>query len=415
MSASDSPPSEPQRLLLGGVPFGENNIGDEAIAQTIIETIRSIDSSIEITLATSDPDSAERLRVKSCPLLGFEGSGKSSRTVAKHFARHDKFLWGGATGLSDYPDIPVGLLERAQAKGMPTAVFCTGMNSELNPYLYKLKDGTKRRLLHTGSRILAGSVNLPNWYDLKKQAPVRRRIGSALAHCGKVIVRDPESKEQVLACRSDLDVTVGADPVIELAPKPDRNFSIEEKARLALRSQRPKIGMCFSAQRPMLEREKLLEWINELLLETNAAFFGLPMNPVTDKKWLEDCRGDIVRPEHFHIIDNIIEPDEVAGLAAAMDVLVSSRLHLLIFGSLSHVPMVAIGRGSKLANYIKPYGLKTAGNTEKVDIRHLNNEVRRFLDPATRRGYGVTSRRVMQTMKDRYVTAKAALAEFLAK
>ena len=63
-----------------------------------------------------------------------------------------------------------------------------------------------------------------------------------------------------------------------------------------------------------------------------------------------------------------------------MDVLISSRLHLLILGSINHVPLVGISRGSKVDNFLAPFGLDAVGSVESCDFDRLVAETARWLD-----------------------------------
>ena len=60
------------KLLLGGVPLGCDNIGDEAIIASVVTLLRSLFSDVEITVCTKDRDgTAKKLNVETAPLYGF--------------------------------------------------------------------------------------------------------------------------------------------------------------------------------------------------------------------------------------------------------------------------------------------------------------------------------------------------------
>ena len=67
--------------------------------------------------------------------------------MEERFSSADVFIWSGATGLSDYPEVPLGMLEIAQRAGTTTVVWGVGMNNELNPHMYRLLPGKRRAML----------------------------------------------------------------------------------------------------------------------------------------------------------------------------------------------------------------------------------------------------------------------------
>ena len=123
------------KILLGGIPLGCDNIGDEAIIACVVRMLKESIPGVELTVATADPGTAGRLGVGTVPAFGFAGTPMDG--FAGVVRRHDAYVWCGATGLSDYPDVGLGLLEAAQGAGVPTYVWGVGMDDELNPVFFK--------------------------------------------------------------------------------------------------------------------------------------------------------------------------------------------------------------------------------------------------------------------------------------
>lgn len=62
------------RFFLGGVPFGCDNIGDEAILECIVSIIRRNFPSASITVSTAKPKETARLLGVDCvELFAFDG------------------------------------------------------------------------------------------------------------------------------------------------------------------------------------------------------------------------------------------------------------------------------------------------------------------------------------------------------
>ena len=124
------------KVLLGGIPLGCDNIGDEAIIACVVRMLKDSLPGVELTVATADPATAARLGVTVVPPYGF--AGQSLESFAETVRRHDAYVWCGATGLSDYPYVALDLIKIAQDAGVPTFVWGVGMDDELNPVFFKV-------------------------------------------------------------------------------------------------------------------------------------------------------------------------------------------------------------------------------------------------------------------------------------
>ena len=170
------------KILLGGIPLGCDNIGDEAIIACVVKMLKESLPGVELTVATADPATAERLGVGTVPAFGFAGTSLDG--FAEAVRRHDAYIWCGATGLSDYPHVGLALLEAAQDEGVPTFIWGVGMDDELNPAFFKA---------HGKRGALLKMIGLVGWYERRLRARLARRIAAALPRCKGVWLRDPQS------------------------------------------------------------------------------------------------------------------------------------------------------------------------------------------------------------------------------
>ncbi len=400
------------KILLGGVPFGRNNIGDEAILACVIKIVRAAAPQAEITVSTDDPETAQRHAVGVCSLYGFDVVAYSEAAMQKEMAAHDFYLWAGATGLSDYPDRACQLLAAARQAGCRSIVWNVGMNSELNPAKYKLQ-GRRLKLVQIADKMSGGLLGAQKRMEGLKELQARKQLRRELLDCALIVTRDPQSAAELVGCGiSEESIIVGADSaLIETASEwPPRALAEDDKARLE-RKNRKRIGLCISAQREITRRNELIAALNRLLEDPKIEIVGLPMNPITDLALLDDLRKDIVRREAFYPLRGIVETSDMTAIAARMDVLISSRLHLLILGSIHHVPMIGISRGSKVDNFLAPYGLKPVGSVESCDFDALIQETQRLLN--ARAAFEDTSQRVRRELLARLDAARLELTKVL--
>ena len=324
------------RILLGGIPLGCDNIGDEAILACVVRMLREDLPDAELSVATADPATAGRLGVRVVPPFGFAGTPAAG--FAAEAARHDAYVWCGATGLSDYPRVALDLLEKAQAAGVPTFVWGVGMDDELNPVFFKAH-GRRRRLL--------AAFGLLGAYERRLRARLARRIAAVLPRCRGVWLRDPQSAA-VLASLGFPGAKVAADTAILQGP--DR-----PPARLADRP--PALGLCISTQRQVAD----LDGVKRLVAAVRAAgarVVGIPMNPKTDRALLESLGVPCIHGD---------TPEAVCDAAATCDAVLSSRLHLLILAANVGTPVFGIARGSKLANWLSNFGRTVEGAVYDCD------------------------------------------------
>ena len=342
------------KILLGGIPLGCDNIGDEAIIAGVVKMLKESLPGVELTVATADPATAELLGVNVVPPFGFAGHGIGGFVDAVR--RHDAYIWCGATGLSDYPHVALDLLETAQNAGLATFIWGVGMDDELNPVFFKA---------HGKRRLVLSCLGLVGWYERRLRARLARRIAALLPRCRGVWLRDPESAAMLASMgfpnagiTADTAILVGSDRSVA---SPNGTSSRGSGALAAS----PTLGICISTQRQVTDLAGLKRMI-AAVRESGARILGIPMNPKTDRSLLEshgiECMAGTT-------------PGAVMEAAAKCDVVLSSRLHLLILAANVGTPVLGIARGSKLANWLANFGRAVEGSVYDCDWDKVTEHV----------------------------------------
>lgn len=376
------------KLLLGGVPLGCDNIGDEAIVACVVSLLKSLLPDANITICTKDQSgTAEKLTVKTAPLFGFPPNPQMDdfRQFVKQF---DAYIWFGATGLSDYPDTALPLLTAAREQGIKTIVWCVGMDSQLNPAFFKVH-GKKRLILS-----IFGAVK---WYEKRLRRAVGERIRSELSQCAFVSVRDPQTAEELRQIGLE-NVVVAADTAILQPTAPTPPFPIDNNLE--------RIGFCISAQREIAHLDQMLQLWDDLTASPARRLVLLPMNQKTDKPLMWDLSRKMKHPERVELLESE-DPAVVQAAAAQCRVVVSSRLHLLILSSNVGTPIVGITRGSKIPNWLANFHLKDAGSVYDCDFAAIKKSVEQFIaaNPAE------TSKSIATVMESLHKRLEAAAAK----
>ena len=327
------------RILLGGIPLGCDNIGDEAILAGVVKMLKASIPGVELTVATDDPATAALLGVGVVPPFGFRDTDLNG--FAAEASRHDAYIWCGATGLSDYPHTALSLLEIAQGEGVPTFIWGVGMDDELNPVFFKARG--KRRLL-------LSAFGLVGWYERRLRDRLAERIAAILPRCVGVWLRDPQSAA-MLAATGFPGAAVAADSAILLAAETVGSGKSGDSGTPAT------LGLCISTQRQITDLDGLRGLI-VAVRDSGARVLGIPMNPKTDRALLESLGVECIAGT---------TPEAVMEAAAECDVVLSSRLHLLILAANAGTPGIGIARGSKLANWLSNFGEDVVGSVYDCD------------------------------------------------
>ena len=342
------------KILLGGIPLGYDNIGDEAILACVVRMLKEAIPGVEITVATADAGTADLLEVATVPPYGFADAPLSKPGNAEGFAKiiqqHDAYVWCGATGLSDYPDVALDLLEIAQNNGKPTFIWGVGMDDELNPVFFRVH-GRKRAILNC--------IGLAAWYERRLRDRLKNRIAKLLPQCKGVWLRDPQSVA-MLSSMGFASAGVTADSAILLPPPQTSKHPGAPK----------KLGLCISTQRQVSDLDGVRLMLEDVR-KSGAQVIGIPMNPKTDRALLEKLGVECITGG---------TPEAVIQAAAECDAVLSSRLHLLILAANAGTPVMGIARGSKLANWLANFGRTVEGSVYDCDWKAVTSHVLAQLD-----------------------------------
>jgi polysaccharide pyruvyl transferase WcaK-like protein len=370
------------RFFLGGVPFGCDNIGDEAILAGVVRILRRNFKNIEITVSTGEPGkTASLLGVKGVSLYGFKPE-HPLKNLSNSLKNHDTFIWAGATGLSDYPALATQILSMAQRQGLKTVVWGVGMDSTFNPALFKLA-GKKLLICKLLKKVSANTIDVPTRVEEFFIRNIQKRIARVLSKCNLLVCRDPESRKSLLDCSPALPVTVGADSAIVFDQPNLASISHLPREILdALSGNYEKIGVCISSQRSIQNTDSLVEALDSIVSSPSRRMFFIPMNPKTDYELMGKLRGKMKNQKKCFLLAGCEEPGQVLTVASLCSVVISSRLHLLILSANVKTPIIGISRGSKIDNFLGQFGLKSAGDVYNCNFNHIQSETDRLIyDP----------------------------------
>jgi polysaccharide pyruvyl transferase CsaB len=332
--------SHPLRILVSGF-YGYNNLGDEAILESIVQQVRQFAPEAELVALSGSPlQTAARLGIRAVHRMAFGA-------IAQELRGADLFISGGGsllqdvTGLGSVPYY-LGLVKMAQLFGVKTMFLGQGI----------------------------GPLNLPT---------SRWMVGQVAKKADVLTVRDKASRELLARCGVPMErITLTADPVLALAPAPDAEVDALW-TQLGLDPAKPTFGIAIRPWSDWFERQ--LKSFSAVLAQQatqwDAQILLLPFHRPDDETLHEELgycletRPEAHRPKVATLTEHL-PPAQMMGLLGRLDLLVGMRLHALIMGAASAVPSIGLVYDPKVQAFADLAGFPTISSvTALEDSDHL--------------------------------------------
>jgi polysaccharide pyruvyl transferase WcaK-like protein len=371
------------KILVGVVPYGRDNVGDEAILATIVSSVREAVPNAEITVSTDDEKrTGVKLEVRTAPLFGHDDPSYDKIQLEEEMRKADVFVWGGATGLSDYPHVALRMIKMAHRFGTKTVLYSVGMNDKLNGAFFTLRPGAKLTLFNFMSSLTLNNINFTDIYLRIKEKWMRNKIRGAVNKVHLVICRDRASKVELERCGVMKQIHHTADPAILLEPSNSIRLEQIWLENGLWSDTKPVVGICISAQHPVKKIDEIVGLADYLVDVHDSHILFIPMNPTTDSVLMEKIHTNMKHRSEASVLTGEFEPEDIAAIASRLSLVISSRLHLLILSAISYIPLVGLSRGSKVDTFVSLFGESTSGNVEQFDPHKLKDTCDRLLsDP----------------------------------
>ncbi|HNR52337.1 MAG TPA: polysaccharide pyruvyl transferase family protein [Deltaproteobacteria bacterium] len=335
--------SDEQRIYRVGISgsYGGLNMGDEAILETIITSLKQ-SIPVEITVFSRNPeDTLQRYPVqKSVPVRDLTKS-----EVAPEIRNLDLFILGGGGILYD-EEAKIFLREVmiAHELGVPVMVYA----------------------------VSAGPLT-----DRSTQGMVREALNRAAV----VTVRERGAKRILEQAGVEQEIIVTADPALLLKPQPvDGGMLTEEH----MGGKRSLVGMSVREPGPAapdIDPEfyhSLLANAADFIIdrfEANIVFVPMERGK-QDMQHSHAVIAKTLRPQYCSVLREEYTPGQLLDIMRHFDFAVGMRLHFLIFAALQGVPFLGLPYSSKVLNFLKelqmetpPFNLVSAGRL----IAHIDH------------------------------------------
>ncbi|MCD8128568.1 MAG: polysaccharide pyruvyl transferase CsaB [Oscillospiraceae bacterium] len=318
---------EPKRFLISGY-YGYDNVGDEAILESLCGMIRKIYPAAGIEVLSHRPADTQA-RYDCDAVTRFSPLGLFSAV-----GRCDVLISGGGSLLQD-----------------------TTSTRSLLYYLMVIRIAQRR---HRRVVLLANGIG-----PVKKPAN-RRRVAAAVQNARYVTLRDPESLQEIAAMGVHrTDVAVSADPVFLMEPAETERakkiltiFGIgsDPFVAVSVRPWKDSDGM----------EERLAEICDRIIEEHGRKVLFVTMQQGRDEQTAKEI---LTRMRNSAaVLEGVESARDIMAVIGQSDLILSMRLHSLIFAARMAVPAIGISYDPKLDAYLRLLEQPSAGRAADIDI-----------------------------------------------
>lgn len=363
------------KILIGGVPYGHGNLGDEAILACIVEGCRQVCPGASITVLTGKPSETQAfLNVRAVPLRMREGPGEFvwSRELLRAFWQNDLFILGGANGLSECPQMPLKMVCLAKLLGKKVMLYGVGLDSIQHRFFPD--QPWKRWCCRAADTLLGRPGRFQSLYEAARTRFVRWCVRVVCNRVDLISVRDAESAallREYGVHRPSLHVT--ADPALLLDAEADEDIA----AALPPLARKGLIGVGISGeQAPPPPVQKAIAQVLDYLVQTyGVRILFIPINPYVDPPLMEEIRGYMEERQEAETVMRQLTPETLLPILRQTDIIISSRLHLLLMGFVCNVPCVGLSRGRemKIDKFLRRLGLEALGDVRDIEASRLRH------------------------------------------
>jgi len=319
------------KALISGY-YGFNNLGDEAILETMIRSISRMEEKIELTVLTASPEKTERD-------LGIRTVHRSKLlSVIKAVAQTDVLISGGGS---------------------------------------LLQDTTSKRSIHYYLAIIIFGLifNKPVMLYSHGIGPVNKNINRKimkwiLSRVDAITVREKNSKVDLVKMGiNENKIHVTADPVVDMEKiELNTGRAILERAFEHPMDDKPIVGVSMRTKDFQTEsdRQKLKKLIQSLTESYNVVMIPFHLKEDLDIcKWAKSDTVAVIEKEHT--------AGEIMSVVENLEALVGVRLHSLIFSAVAEVPLIGISYDPKIDYFLETLGLEAVGTIKDFEPIKIKN------------------------------------------
>ncbi|MCT4598522.1 MAG: polysaccharide pyruvyl transferase CsaB [Vallitalea sp.] len=312
--------------------IGYSNCGDDAILLSICEGIKKLNIEANITALSNNPTLTSKTNnINSVYRFNW-------REVIKAIKSADIIISGGGSLLQD--------------------------TTSTRSLLYYL-----------------GIIKIAKLYK-KKVMLYANGIGPIYKKINRMITKSIVNKVDVITLRDELsykdlnsigvskpNIYVTADPVFNMNIPNNDYKKILQDENIPL--DKPLVGVLFREWKNLKYEREIAIVCDNLIVNNNINIVLIPMEYKEDIEISKRIRDEMKNTAY--VIDKNLDSNSIMGLIGEMNMIISMRLHALLFAALSSIPMVGVVYDPKVSCYLDKLDMPSAGNIQDLDVNKLNN------------------------------------------
>lgn len=321
-----------KKIILSGY-FGYDNLGDEAILYSMIEGLKTLEN-VELVALSANPE-------KTTQKFGIRAAERMKvGTLLKEIKNCDLFISGGGSLFQD-------------------------VTSKRSIYYYL-------GLLFLAKKIFKKKVMIYS----QGIGPVldssnRKKMKAMFNDLDCINVRDKESKKELLDMGVNREISVTADTVFML-PSADSQWGHALFEKMGVDVQEKTVGISI---RPWKDLDKtIVEEIKntiEHLQDTGVNIVLLPFHHPGDLTLSKMVYNSLNDKKNVFLIEESLNEREMLSVIANIDIMLSMRLHGLIFGVVGGAYPIGISYDPKINSLMKELQFQEPISVEQLDSGEL--------------------------------------------
>ena len=315
------------KILLSGY-FGLDNLGDEAIFESMVANFRQHCPDVQLTALVASPTRAQKLGVSCVPR-------KDPGGILKALRNCDLLVSGGGGLIQDSTGVGsvvyyLGLIRLAAWLGKPTFVYAQGFGPVRSPWGQRL------------CRWMGASISLATFRDQDSLRDFQSLVGSrvpAFVTADPALILPPCPPKEL----AEMLTREGLTGELSRLDGPTGRHS--ESGPLVAVTVRPWPGFNLSEVSQGLQR------FHE---EHKARYVLLAFHPQHDLAICQQLQEQLQAP--CHLLDPSWQPAQVAGFLRCCDLIVGMRLHSLILAAGAQIPCLGLSYDPKVERFAQRAG-----------------------------------------------------------
>lgn len=317
--------------------YGSQNAGDEAMLAAMVEVLSDLNPKVHITVISANPaDTRQRHGVNAIGWLDLSGIMGALRHADLLISGGGSLLQNVTSRRSLYYYLLIIWL--AQLLGTPVMLYAQGIGP--------INGGFARwAMSYIGNRV--------------KLITVRDR--GSLKELAELGIKRPH-------------IEATADPVHAIH-QVDKNIGQAILKRYGADGAKPLVGISVREWCGLTHYKQVMaKAADQIAEEFGARVVFLPMQYPEDVRTAEAVAA-MTKSRPVVLTDEYMT-SELLSIVGNMDLLISIRLHALIFAGVMGVPMIGVSYDPKVDRFLESIGEEPVGTLEDVDYERLMEQVR---------------------------------------